>query len=352
MEPSTDLASFDIDTLLADDDQNIVLSSSRHPQNNPYSNFIRRLGPGSKLTMRYALQEIATMLGAEDVPLEEIAWQKVERVHLYALVEKMRVHGYASKTCGLYLSALRGVFNEAKHLELISYDRLHSLREVKPFREQRLPTGKFVEEQDFHRLLADCVSDWRHQGLRDAAIISLLYGSGLRRAEGVAIDLHHLNQNEWFVTVIGKGNKELKKWIAPGAVKRIRAWLEVRNAAVGSEGPLFTRIRKGRTKVLTESAQVQTSPSSSAEHRVTPGLITDEGLTPQAIYYILDKRSKACGVKVKPHDLRRTFITRMIEKHGEGMAQKLADHANVATTLVYDMRGDKEKQKIMKGEDF
>lgn len=352
MDGTNDVALFDIDTLLSEDDQNIVPVSVRHPENNPYSNFIRRLGPGSKLTMRYALQEVATMLGAEDVPLKEVAWHKVERVHLHALVEKMRLHGYASKTCGLYLSALRGVFNEAKHLELISYDRLHSLREVKPFRAYRLPTGKFVEEQDFHKLLADCAGDWRHQGLRDAAIISLLYGSGLRRAEGVAIDLQNLDQNEWFVTVVGKGNRELKKWIAPGAVKRIKAWLDIRNKAIGAEGPLFTRIRKGKKLVLPQPEPGQQCSTAPEPPRVSPGVITKVGLTPQAIYYILEKRSKACGVKVKPHDLRRTFITRMIDKHGEGMAQKLADHANVATTLVYDMRGDREKQKIMKGEDF
>jgi integrase/recombinase XerC len=333
-----------IDFVLSETDVDDAPWLSR--KNNPYLNFMARLKPASRNTMRFCLQQVASIMGADDIPLEEIMWHKLERSHLLAMVAKMNDTGYAHKTCALYLTAIRGVINEAHYANLIPSFQVAGIRSVKPYEQNRLPVGKFVEDPILKALLEDCNQDTRYQGVRDAAIISLLYGCGLRRAESVAVDIAKINQQEWSLTVIGKGDKEMKKWIAPGAATRMKAWIELRNRFCDNEGPLFTRIRKGR-KV--RSALDDLDPMKPG---YTPGGITSSGLTPMAIYYILKERSQHLGFHVKPHDLRRTFVTRMIEKHGEGMAKMLADHSNLATTLKYDMRGDKQKQAAMQDENF
>jgi site-specific recombinase XerC len=334
----------DIDYVLAETDVEDSAWLARDV--NPYLNFLRRLKPPSRETLRFCLQQVASIMGADDVPLEEIMWHKLKRSHLQAMVSKLDALGYAHKTCALYLTAIRGVINEAHYANLIPSFEVAGIRSVKPFPQNRLPVGQFVEDPVIKALLEDCAQDTRYQGVRDAAIISLLYGCGLRRAESVAVDISKVNQKEWSLTVIGKGDKEMKKWIAPGAASRMKTWIELRNRFCEESGPLFTRIRKGR------KVRSPVDDLDPMRPGYTPGAITSDGLTPMAIYFILKERSTKLGFHVKPHDLRRTFVTRMIEKHGEGMAKMLADHSNLATTLKYDMRGDKQKQAAMQDENF
>ena len=65
--------------------------------------------------------------------------------------------------------------------------------------------------------------------------------------------------------------------------------------------------------------------------------ITRERITKHAIYYIAKQRGKQVGVNIMPHDFRRSFITRVIEEYDVSIAQKLAHHANIATTVSYDV---------------
>ncbi|MEO8488669.1 tyrosine-type recombinase/integrase [Pseudomonas sp.] len=293
---------------------------------NPLTLYLTRLAPSSQLTMRYVLQDAADRLGFEDVNLEDIDWHLLQPEHVIALVAALREDGYAPNTSSLYVNAVRGVINEAWRLSLISQDHLLKMRSVKSAPGTRLGNGRNLRRTLIRAMMDACAADPRPQGLRDAAVIGILYGSGMRKSESVNLDLAQVNFDERSLRVTGKGNKELIKYAPAWAFGKLQDWLAFRREQL-KEGEqddtfLFNRIRRG-------------------SH------ITRERITKHAIYYIARQRGEQVGVKIMPHDFRRSFITRVIEEHDLSIAQKLAHHTNIQTTASYDMRDDNERRRAV-----
>ncbi|WP_448651235.1 site-specific integrase [Pseudomonas fluorescens] len=293
---------------------------------NPLTLYLTRLAPSSQLTMRYVLQDAADRLGFEDINLEDIDWHLLQPEHVIALVAALREDGYAPNTSSLYVNAVRGVMNEAWRMSLISQDHLLKMRSVKAAPGTRLGQGRNLRRTLIREMMDACAADPRPQGLRDAAVIGILYGSGMRKSESVNLDLAQINFDERSLRVTGKGNKELIKYAPAWAFDKLTAWLEFRREQL-KEGEqddsfLFNRIRRG-------------------SH------ITRERITKHAIYYIARQRGEQVGVKIMPHDFRRSFITRVIEEHDLSIAQKLAHHTNIQTTASYDVRDDNERRRAV-----
>ncbi|EZP67455.1 site-specific integrase [Pseudomonas sivasensis] len=293
---------------------------------NPLTLYLTRLAPSSQLTMRYVLQDAADRLGFEDINLEDIDWHLLQPEHVIALVAALREDGYAPNTSSLYVNAVRGVMNEAWRMSLISQEHLLRMRTVKPAPGTRLGQGRNLRRTLIREMMEVCAADPRPQGLRDAAVIGILYGSGMRKSESVNLDLAQINVEERSLRVIGKGNKELIKYAPQWAFAKLQAWLAFRREQL-KEGEqddsfLFNRIRRG-------------------SH------ITRERITKHAIYYIARQRGEQVGVKIMPHDFRRSFITRVIEEHDLSIAQKLAHHTNIQTTASYDVRDDNERRRAV-----
>jgi len=293
---------------------------------NPLTLYLTRLAPSSQLTMRYLLQDAADRLGFEDINLEDIDWHLLQPEHVIALVAALREDGYAPNTSSLYVNAVRGVMNEAWRMNLISQEHLLRMRTVKAAPGTRLSQGRNLRRSLIREMMEVCAADPRPQGLRDAAVIGILYGSGMRKSESVNLDLAQINFEERSLRVIGKGNKELIKYAPDWAFAKLQAWLAFRREQL-KEGEqddsfLFNRIRRG-------------------SH------ITRERITKHAIYYIARQRGEQVGVKIMPHDFRRSFITRVIEEHDLSIAQKLAHHTNIQTTASYDVRDDNERRRAV-----
>ncbi|NMZ33556.1 MULTISPECIES: site-specific integrase [Pseudomonas] len=293
---------------------------------NPLTLYLARLAPSSQLTMRYVLQDAADRLGFEEINLEDIDWHLLQPEHVMALVAVLREDGYAPNTSSLYVNAVRGVMNEAWRTSLISQEHLLKMRSVKATSGTRLSQGRNLRRTLIRELMDVCAADPRPQGLRDAAVIGILYGSGMRKSESVNLDLAQVNFAERSLRVMGKGNKELIKYAPAWAFAKLQAWLEFRREHL-KEGEqddnfLFNRIRRG-------------------SH------ITRERITKHAIYYIARQRGEQVGVKIMPHDFRRSFITRVIEEHDLSIAQKLAHHTNIQTTASYDVRDDNERRRAI-----
>ncbi|WAT25704.1 site-specific integrase [Pseudomonas sp. GXZC] len=293
---------------------------------NPLTLYLTRLAPSSQLTMRYVLQDAADRLGFEDINLDDIDWHLLQPEHVIALVAALREDGYAPNTSSLYVNAVRGVMNEAWRLNLISQEHLLRMRTVKAAPGTRLSQGRNLRRSLIREMMEVCAADPRPQGLRDAAVIGILYGSGMRKSESVNLDLAQINFEERSLRVIGKGNKELIKYAPDWAFTKLQAWLAFRREQL-KEGEqddnfLFNRIRRG-------------------SH------ITRERITKHAIYYIARQRGEQVGVKIMPHDFRRSFITRVIEEHDLSIAQKLAHHTNIQTTASYDVRDDNERRRAV-----
>lgn len=269
--------------------------------------------PRSRQTMTSFLNTVARILGTRD--LDDCYWPALRRHHVLALIEMLRDAGLAVATVNTYLSALRGVALEAwmlRQMEVEDYQHIHAVRSV---RGSSLPRGRALQHEEIRGLFTVCEADRSSKGLRDAAIIGLILGCGLRRSETVALSYGDIQPCDRAVKVLGKGNKERLAYVPAGAWRRLQLWTEQIRGE--KPGPLFTRIRRH-------------------------DFLTDDRLTDQAVYHILQVRQRQAGIdKCAPHDLRRTFASAMLDNGEDLITVKDAmGHASVTTTQKYDRRGE------------
>ena len=171
------------------------------------------------------------------------------------------------------------------------------------------PLPPTLSESEVERLLnAPDVSD--PMGLRDRAMLELLYASGLRISELVALSPERINLNQGVVRVAGKGNKE-------------------RLVPVGDEAIIWIQryIREGRPKLLHGKSIDRLFVSRKAS-----------GITRQAFWYRLRQYAVRAGIRVhlSPHTLRHAFATHLVN-HGADLrvVQMLLGHSDLSTTQIY-----------------
>jgi integrase len=170
--------------------------------------------------------------------------------------------------------------------------------------------------------LSACAKDKTPAGYRDAAVLAVMFGAGLRRAELAALDVDDLDLDAGTVTVRqGKGRKARVAHLVGGAAARLHTWLAVRG---NDAGPLFVPVNQVREIVVRR-------------------------MTAQSIYNALAKRARLAGIRdVSPHDGRRTFISNLLDAGADiATVQQLAGHANIQTTARYDRRGEVAKARAV-----
>ena len=285
---------------------------------NPALVYLSSLTPKGRRSMASSLETIAKLCGFN---LRSMPWHKLHFEHVQAIVTKLS-ETLAPATVNKGLAAIRGTMKAAWRLELISaedYARVHDVRLMKG---SRLPTGRQLSDGEIFALFSTTSRDKTPAGTRDLAILALSYAAGLRRAEVASLDVEHLKEEEDFITIrlIGKGNKERLVYLNNGAKDVLKAYLSIRGP---EEGPLFYAGRRGGR--LTQAQR----------------------MTDQAIYGVLLKRAKEANVEnVTPHDLRRTFVSNMLDLGIDlTTVSALAGHSSVQTTARYDRRGEEAKKK-------
>jgi integrase/recombinase XerC len=165
---------------------------------------------------------------------------------------------------------------------------------------------------------------------RDAAIVELLYGSGLRVAELVGLDtVATATSRGWVdmqaaeVHVLGKGGKRRAVPVGTKAIQALEAW-NVMRAGVLPAGEAINNIAKNDLK-------------STAVNALFLGQ-NGTRLTPASIWQRLKRRSLQAGlaVPVHPHMLRHSFASHVLQSSGDLRAvQELLGHSQIATTQVY-----------------
>ncbi|HHA2288160.1 TPA: tyrosine-type recombinase/integrase [Enterobacter asburiae] len=281
---------------------------------NPASAYLISLNsPRSRQTMGSFLRIVANLLGASGI--EKCAWGSLRRHHVMAITELLRDSGRSAATVNTYLSALKGVAREAWMLKLMDVESFQHIHAIKNLRGSRLPRGRALSKSEIRRLFLVCEADKSCIGPRDAALLAVILGCGLRRSEAVGLDMSDIVTTDRALRVLGKGNKERLAYMPAGTWQRLQKWID--DARGGSPGPIFTRIRRFDT-------------------------LTTDRLTDQAVYHILQVRQKLAGIdKCSPHDLRRTFATVMLQNGEDLITVKDAmGHVSIATTQQYDRRGE------------
>ena len=319
---------------------------------NPATVYLARLAPGSRRAMRGALAAIASVLvpDAEHTPdPEAFPWEMVRAEHAKA-VRAALAGRYKYTTVNKQLSALRGVLREAWELGLMdteAYHRAAAVRAVKGS-SAAAATGRSLARGELRALIEACLTPVSprkgeppvvtEKGQRDAALVALGYGCGLRRDELASLAVGDIDLVQRRVTVSGKGNKERVVPIPPGAFHALRDYLGVRlEGLVGSDG--------------------ETSPLLSPIYKATPLFVRArrggaldrdaDALTGQAVYHVLQTRAaEACVAAFSPHDLRRTYVGDLLDEGADlSVAQQLAGHASPTTTAGYDRRGERAKEQ-------
>ena len=290
--------------------------------------------PGSRRTMRTALNTIAELLGVAAVIEEPTTvgrgrhevetllycdWASLRYQHTQAL-RTLLAQRYKPASANKMLAALRRVLLEARRLGLMTPDDYAQAADIAAIKGSSLPPGRALSMGELTALMATCCTDRTPAGPRDAALIALLCRGGLRRSEVVALDLSDYLPESGAVTVrSGKGRKDRTTYLDGGAAAAVADWLAVRGIA---PGPLLCPVNKGER-------------------------ITIRRLSDQAVLDALQKRTKQAKVKAfSPHDLRRTFISDLLDAGADiATVQRMAGHASPETTSRYDRRGEATKRR-------
>jgi len=258
----------------------------------------RRLSANTRLHYRRDLTELLGWCDRADVS----CWQVLDTHHVRQYAAHCHRRGLNGRSIQRRLSALRTFFNYLLREHAVQRNPGLDIRA--PRSEQHLPDTLNVDDVN-HLLTA---GDGGMLGLRDHAMLELLYSSGLRLAELVALDLGDVDFAERMVRVTGKGAKTRVIPVGSKAITALQAWLKVRpRAPAGSEAALFTS-RGGRR--LGRRA-VQQRVKQWARRKGIPG-------------------------DLHPHTLRHSFASHVLESSGDLRAvQELLGHADISTTQVY-----------------
>ncbi len=267
--------------------------------------------------MKRSLSLIAQLLTNGEADYLTLDWSALRYKHT-AAIRAALIKNYEPATVNRVLCALRRVLKEALRLELISpvdYARAVDITSVKASKELR---GRALSQDEIDSLMKVCFSSRTPAGFRDAALIAILRGAGLRRAEVVKLDLKDFNNDGSIKIRSGKGRVDRTVYLSPGATKIVNDWLEIRTLEAGA---LLCQVNKSGRVVL-------------------------QRLTPQAILFILQKRCKEVGLEhFSPHDMRRTFVSDLLNAGVDiATVQSLAGHSNPAITARYDRRGEERKR--------
>ena len=265
--------------------------------------------------------DIATRLPWHQLRMDTVAWLK----HHASIRDGAAAHVTNPASVNGLIHALRGIAREAFRLNLMSGDDYERIRLVPLVRYTRLEGGRSVRPGELTHLVQALLADPGPSAVRDTAMLAVLYAGGVRRAELAGLTLADIRDDELgrHLRVLGKGNRERRVFLEPGAQAALADWLALRGQQPGA---LFCRISKGGRLALPND----------------PALLV-QAFSTQAVYDVVRKRARAAGLEegVSPHDFRRTLLTHLLQRGRDVFTvQAVAGHADPSTTQRYDRRGE------------
>lgn len=313
--------------LVAGDSSGIAELPAFDSLEHPVAAYLSSIAESSRRVQRSALDWIARR--ATDVyTVETMPWHRIRRPHVLRIRQLLQ-DGYAPATANRMLSALRGVLKECWHAHLMPAEDFQSAVDVPAVRGESEMRGRDLSPGELRALMEACaraprqvthLQDTGARRRRDAALLALIYGTGVRRAEAVALDLEDTEREPGDLPVRrGKGRKPRLASLPDSARPALEDWLQARGR---EPGPLFCPVRKNGALVRDRDGRLQR-------------------LSPAAVREITGERSAKASVRrAAPHDLRRTWTGDLLDAGVDlSTVQKMAGHASPATTARYDRRG-------------
>lgn len=249
---------------------------------------------------RRDLTQFAEWLNSKKLTLLKCQRRDVQIYLAWRVKEKLR----ASSTSRM-LSCLRGFYRYLLREELIQDNPVHLIESPKRGR----PLPKTLTEADVENLLeAPDLND--PVQYRDRAMLELLYATGLRVSELVALQVHEINLNQGVIRVMGKGGKERLVPVGEEAI----SWLQ-------------SYFRDARPILLGGKISDVVFPSRRAQQ-----------MTRQTFWHRIKRHALVAGIDkpLSPHVLRHAFATHLLN-HGADLrvVQMLLGHSDLSTTQIY-----------------
>ena len=268
----------------------------------------------SKLTIRnydHYLRRFVQWLGAngiQDIRNFTLDHLKKYRVFLSRFVNTEK-QTLSRTTQSYHIIALRSFFKWLikRDIEVLAPEKID------------LPKGesqslKFLNTEQIERLLSQPLPS-STTGLRDKAILEVLFSTGLRVSELVSLNREQIDLDRREFGVIGKGRKPRVVFLSASAVKWVERYLTERD---DNWKPLYIRYSRGKADITSDGAEMR--------------------LTVRSVQRIVDKycRKAPLPVKISPHGIRHSFATDLLI-NGAGLrdVQEMLGHKNISTTQIY-----------------
>ncbi len=243
-----------------------------------------------------------------------IDWDSVTKRAIVNYVLFIKEKQYAPATVARKVAATKSFFHYCLAEGIVGDDPTATLDSPKVGRS--LPRAISVEEID--ALLAEPAKDGSAEGLRDRAMLELLYATGMRVSELVALDMDDISLAAGYVRCFGKGGKERTIPIHAEAVAALEKY-----------------IQEARQRLISQAGE----QALFVNHRGTR-------LTRQGFWLIIKEYAQKAGIEeITPHTLRHSFATHMLA-NGANLrdVQELLGHANIATTQIYTHLTNEQKR--------
>jgi len=243
-------------------------------------------------------------------------WRDLGTDELTSFLSHLRKKGLNASSVRITLVHLKIFFRFLQKRQLIDFDPAEPI--LAPKTASKLP--ETLNRQAVNQLLSSIDSS-KKLAKRDLAILELFYSSGLRLSEICSSRLEHLDLEEQFLRVTGKGNKTRLVPIGGRALDAIQSYLT-------QERPLLAT-RKSSSEIFISV-------------RGTP-------LSPDRVRQIVKERAKQAGIQqnLYPHLLRHSFATHLLENGADlRVIQELLGHADISTTQIYTHVDQKRLKSI------
>jgi integrase/recombinase XerD len=266
-----------------------------------YLREVRRMSPN---TLESYARDLARLAGFAEG--RSVGVDRLDRRDLEAFVRAQMTDGLSPRSVARLVACVRGFYKFVAVEQKLPNNPADDLRAPRAW--AALP--KFLGMEEVDRLLAQPDTS-TPRGLRDKALIEVLYATGLRVSELIALRAGDLNLEEGYLTCIGKGDKQRIVPLGTDAIEWVRRY-----------------VRDGRSGLLRK----KTSPWLFVNAR-------DGGpLSRVGFWKVLKAYGKAAGLsrELSPHVLRHSFATHLLERGADlRMIQVMLGHADLSTTQIY-----------------
>ena len=226
--------------------------------------------------------------------------------HLRAFTVWLHEQGYAKTTIARRMAAVRTWFKFLCRQGTVGVNPAEGLRA--PRQDKKLP--HFLAEDAIEKLLQAPPAD-DPLGLRDRAILEILYSAGLRVSELTGLNVADLDLDAGMATIRGKGKKERLAFLGKASMRALKDWLQAR-------------------AVVQAEAQRKTEAVFLNKH--------GSRLTSRSVGRLLEKYLQQAGLdpRTSPHTLRHSFATHLLDRGADiRSVQELLGHSSLATTQIY-----------------